>query len=122
MLFATGKAATCDWLKRLIAQHLREDPVFLAIVSNLLRFRYDRWRALPLGKRISYLPSALTGYAVTLLASHMAFRSLKQGSINYWPDTRSRGLKEFVQASSPTLRPSVFSPPQFNPSETKIIL
>jgi len=97
-----------DWLKRLIAQHLREIRYFWRLFPNLLRFRYDRWRALPLGKRISYLPSALTGYAVTLLASHMAFRSLKQGSINYWPDTRSRGLKEFVPGEFSNASPERF--------------
>ena len=85
-----------DWLKRLIAQHLRDIRFFWRLFPNLLRFRYERWRALPLGKRISHLPSALTGYVVTLAASHMAFRFLKQGSINYWPDTRSPGLKDFV--------------------------
>jgi len=85
-----------DWLKRLIAQHLRDIRFFWRLFPNLLRFRYERWRALPLRRRISHLPSAFTGYVVTLLASHMAFRFLKQGSINYWPDTRSPGLKDFV--------------------------
>jgi len=85
-----------DWLKRLIAQHLRDIRFFWRLFPNLLGFRFERWRALPLGKRISHLPSALTGYVVTLVASHMAFQFLKQGSINYWPDTRSPGLKDFV--------------------------
>ena len=89
-----------EWLKRLIAQHLREVKYFWRLFPNLLHFRFERWCALPLGKRISHLPSAVTGYVVTLLASHMAFRFLKQGSINYWPDTRSPGLKDFVPRSA----------------------
>ena len=109
---ATLRARECsdrDWLKRLIAQHLREIRFFWRLFPNLLRFRFERWRALPLGKRISHLPSALTGYAVTLVASRMAFRFLKQGSINYWPDTRSPGLKDFVpdRASEPFITTAI---------------
>jgi glycosyltransferase involved in cell wall biosynthesis len=91
-----------DWLKRLIARHLSSVKYFWRLFPNLLRFRYERWRALPLAKRITHLPSALAGYAVTLLASRMAFSFLKQGSINYWPDTRSPGLKQFVPSRAAT--------------------
>jgi hypothetical protein len=90
-----------DWLKRLIAAHLCGVKYFWRLFPNLLRFRYERWRALPIGKRITHFPSALAGFAITLLASRMAFRFLKQGSINYWPDTRSPGLKQFVSNRAP---------------------
>jgi hypothetical protein len=89
-----------DWLKRLIAQHLRDIRHFWRLFPNLLRFRFERWIALPIAQRITHFPSVVVGYVVALLASRMAFRFLKQGSINYWPDTHSPGLKEFVPAGT----------------------
>ena len=53
-------------------------------------------------------PAALAGFGLTMLAAWLAFRHLKQGSLNYWPDTRSPGLKNLaaegevpVQIASP---------------------
>lgn len=85
-----------DWLKRLIAQHLRDIKYFWRLFPNLLRFRFERWCALPMAKRITHFPSLIAGYFLTLVASRMAYNALKRGSINYWPDTRSPGLKQLV--------------------------
>lgn len=101
-----------DWLKRLIAEHLREIRYFWRLFPNLLRFRFERWRVLPALHRIRCLPSLLVGYGVTLLASHMAYRFLKQGSIDYWPHTRSPGLKQFV----PNGRSNTTSEPLITPA------
>jgi glycosyltransferase involved in cell wall biosynthesis len=90
-----------DWLKRLIAEHLRQVKYFWRLFPNLLRFRLERWKALPLVTRLRFFPSMIVGYAVTLVASRMAFRFLKQGSIEYWPDTRSPGLKQYVPNRAP---------------------
>jgi hypothetical protein len=89
-----------DWLKRLIAQHLREVRYFWRLFPNLLRFRFERWSALPPADRITHFPSVVVAYVIVLLASRMAFRFLKQGSINYWPDTRSPGLKKLLPVGS----------------------
>jgi len=91
-----------DWLKRLIAAHLQEVKQFWRLFPNLLRFRFERWRALPLGLQLRCLPSMMVGYAVTLIASRMAYQFLKEGSIEYWPDTGSPGLKEFASNSAST--------------------
>jgi hypothetical protein len=82
-----------DWLKRLTAQHLRDVKYFWRLFPNLLRFRFERWCALSPGKRLTHLPAAMAGFVITLLASYLAFRFLKQGSLTYWPDTRSPGLR-----------------------------
>jgi len=104
-----------DWLKRLIAEHLREVKFFWRLFPNLLRFRFERWRALPLGMRVRFFPSMMIGYGVTLIASRMAFRFLKQGSIDYWPDTRSPGLKRFVPNHAPTSSSERFISPAIQP-------
>jgi len=57
--------------------------------------RFQRLKGLRGVKRITHLPLALAGLAVTLLASHRAYRALRTGYINYWPDTQSPNLKEF---------------------------
>jgi hypothetical protein len=89
-----------EWLKRLTAKHLAEIKYFWRLFPNLLRFRFERWCALSPARRLSHLPAALAGFAVTLLASYLAFRFLKQGSLNYWPDTRSPGLRNLISSPS----------------------
>jgi glycosyltransferase involved in cell wall biosynthesis len=94
-----------EWLKRLTARHLAEVKYFWRLFPNLLRFRFERWRALSPARRLSHLPATMVGFVVTLLASYLAFRFLKQGSLSYWPDTRSPGLRNLISApSSPSER------------------
>lgn len=91
-----------DWLKRLIHKHVRSIrfgwQLYPGIPGHQFR-KLGRMRGL---RRIGYFPVALVGLAVSLVASGLAFRALKQGSTNYWPDTKSRRLKEHVvSAPSP---------------------
>jgi hypothetical protein len=89
-----------EWLKRLTAKHLVEIKYFWRLFPNLLRFRFERWCALKPARRLSHLPAALAGFVITLLASYLAFRFLKQGSLSYWPDTRSPGLRNLISTPS----------------------
>ena len=103
----TKEGADPDWLKKLTAQHLGNTKYFWRLFPNLLRFRYERWRALPPIQRLTHGPAALAGFAITLLASFQAFRFLKRGSLDYWPDTRSSGLGELAGRNDSSDRLSV---------------
>ena len=87
------------WLKKLTAEHLRRVKHFWRLFPNLVRYRFERWQALPPGKRLTHAPAALAGFCLMLLAAWLAFRHLKQGSLNYWPDTRSPRLKDLLDES-----------------------
>jgi len=89
------EAAEPDWLKLLIAEHMRRIRHSWQLFPNLLTSRFQRLKGLRGVKRVTHLPVALAGLAVTLLASHRAYRALRTGYINYWPDTQSLNLKEF---------------------------
>ena len=89
------------WLKRLIADHLRETQVFWRLYPNLLTARFARLRRLRGIKKLMCLPIAIAGSTLTLLAAWLAWRFLKKGYTDYWPDTRSPGLKEFSLGEQP---------------------
>jgi hypothetical protein len=82
-----------DWLKRRIASHLKEVRFFWRLFPNLLSFRFQRLAKLSGTQRLKHLPAALAGFLLALPAAWLAFRFLKQGSTDYWPDTRSPGLR-----------------------------
>jgi hypothetical protein len=88
-------ASDPDWLKLLIAEHMRRTRHGWQLFPNLLTSRFQRLKGLRGAKRITHLPVALAGLSVTLLASHRAYRALRAGYINYWPDTQSPKLKTF---------------------------
>ena len=98
-----------DWLKRLIAQHLSAIKYCWRLFPNLLRYRFERWRSLHWPRRITHFPSFLAWYVITITASWLAFHSLRKGSINYWPDTRSPGLLRFGGIGAPNLTPKRFA-------------
>jgi len=89
------ETADPDWLKLLIAEHMRRTRHSWQLFPNLLTSRFQRLKGLRGVKRITHLPIALAGLAITLLASHRAYRALRAGYINYWPDTQSPNLKDF---------------------------
>jgi glycosyltransferase involved in cell wall biosynthesis len=102
------EAADPDWLKRLIADHVCRTRHFWQLFPNLIKSRFDRLKRLPRRKRITHLPVALAGLAVSLLASRRACRALRTGYINYWPDTQSLKLKGLARedARPPTAAPT----------------
>jgi glycosyltransferase involved in cell wall biosynthesis len=74
-----------DWLKRLIDAHLGSARYFWQIFPDALSFRFKRWWKMRGLKRVSHLPAALAGFAVTLVACARAHRHFKRGQMHYWP-------------------------------------
>jgi glycosyltransferase involved in cell wall biosynthesis len=89
------EAADPNWLKLLIAEHMRRTRHSWQLFPNLLSSRFKRLKGLRGTQRITHLPVALAGLAVSLLASYRAHRALRAGYVNYWPDTQSQKLKNF---------------------------
>ena len=79
------------WLKRLTGEHLRETRWFWRLYPGLASHRFLRMRHLGWWRRILCLPGALAGACATLLASFLAFRTLKTGSLDYWPKADRMG-------------------------------
>lgn len=94
------ESAEPDWLKLLIAEHMRRTRHSWQLFPNLLTSRFERLKGLRGIQRITHLPVALAGLALSLLASHRAYRALRAGYLNYWPDTQSPKLKDFRPATS----------------------
>ena len=82
------------WLKRLIGEHTRRTLRFWRLFPNALTFRFQRLAMLRGLEKATYLPVAGVGFFVTLIACWMAWRFLKPGYTNYWPDTRSQKLNQ----------------------------
>ena len=94
------EATDPNWLKLLIAEHMRRTRHGWQLFPNLLSSRFQRLKGLRGTHRITHLPVALAGLAVSLLASQRAYRALRAGYVNYWPDTQSPKLKNFRPANS----------------------
>jgi len=81
------------WLKRLIAEHLDQQRFFWRLYPGLVGHPFRRWRALPLAKRVVCFPAAAARLAVTLVAGFAAWRMLKRGCTEYWPQPRREALR-----------------------------
>jgi glycosyltransferase involved in cell wall biosynthesis len=89
-----------DWLKRLIGEHLRRTRWFWQLYPGLLSYRFQRLRQLGPLKRLMCLPAACASTGATLVASFLAYRTLKSGSIAYWPKADRLGLHSVNQPGS----------------------
>lgn len=76
-----------DWLKKLIDQHVARTRRFWWLFPGILGFRWRRLAQMHGGRRLTHLPAALAGFAVTLVACWQAARFLRRGVTNYWPKT-----------------------------------
>jgi glycosyltransferase involved in cell wall biosynthesis len=96
------------WLKRHIHEHIRVTQHCWQLFPGLLSFRFRRLANLRGMRRLLYFPAALLGFFVTLVASWQAFRALKQGGANYWPDTKSLRLGQHLSPaeSAPSALPT----------------
>lgn len=83
-----------NWLKRLIAEHLRRTRFFWRLYPGLLSHRFQRLASLNWWKRSVCFPAALAGFFVALASSFMAYGSLKKGTTDYWPRAERGRLKE----------------------------
>lgn len=73
------------WLKRLLAEHLRNTPFPWRLYPGLAAQRFRHLAKMSLPRRLTCLPAAAAASVATLLASFLAWRALKTGSIDYWP-------------------------------------
>lgn len=74
-----------DWLKRLLAAHLKRQRHFWRLFPGILTFRFKRCWQLPGVRKLTHLPAACAGFAVTLVACARAQRTLRHGMTHYWP-------------------------------------
>jgi glycosyltransferase involved in cell wall biosynthesis len=84
------EAADPPWLKRLIGEHLHRTPYFWKLYPGLLTERLRHWSRLRGWKRWSCAPAVGASFLVSLLASFLAWRALKTGTMNYWPKAPRR--------------------------------
>jgi glycosyltransferase involved in cell wall biosynthesis len=75
------------WLKRLSHEHIRMTRHCWQLFPGILRSRFRPLARMRGIRRALYLPVALIGFFVTLISCWRAFRALKQGCTNYWPDS-----------------------------------
>ncbi len=86
------EAADPDWLKRLIAAHLRRRRFFWQIFPGILTFRFQRLLRQPGLGKLTRAPAALAGFVVTLVACARASRALRAGLTQYWPKANRQSL------------------------------
>ncbi len=73
------------WLKRLIQAHLGKAGYCWRLYPGLVGQRFLHLRNLRGWRKLKCYPAALASSAATVLASWMAYRSLKRGATQYWP-------------------------------------
>jgi glycosyltransferase involved in cell wall biosynthesis len=79
------------WLKRLIAEHLRETRFFWRLYPGLLRQPFAKLKRLNFARRVLYFPVAILNSVVLFFASLAARRALKSGCTDYWPKAQRSG-------------------------------
>jgi hypothetical protein len=86
-------AADPQWLKKLLADHLRRARYCWRLYPGLLSQRFRWLSKLNWSNRLMGLPAAVAGSFGTLLGSWLAFRALRQGCTNYWPKAKRLGFE-----------------------------
>jgi glycosyltransferase involved in cell wall biosynthesis len=81
------------WLKRLISEHVRRTRFVWRLHPGLLGNRFRHLGRLSFPCKLRYLPAALAGAAAALMASFLAYRSLKKGCTDYWPKAQRAGFQ-----------------------------
>ena len=101
------EAADRFWIKRLIAEHLRQTRFFWQLYPGLLTVRWKRLKNLTAWKRTVCFPAAAGSVFVALIASFMAWNALKTGGTEYWP---KKGGKPGTDTCNSTRDQSTASP------------
>ena len=86
-----------DWLKKLIDVHVARTRYFWRLFPGILAFRWRRLAQMRGVHRLTHLPAAIAGFAVTLIACFQAARFLRRGVSNYWP----KAARQTVPDASP---------------------
>ena len=91
--------ANPDWVARLIAEHLRGRS-FWRLFPDALSFRFKRWWRLRGTKRLTHLPAALVGFAVTMIACARARSHFKRGKMHFWPKATRESIQNLAAAKT----------------------
>lgn len=81
-----------NWLRRLIAEHVRRTKHFWRLYPGLLSCRFQRLARLAPFKKVTCFPVAAAGFCVNFLASFLAYQFLKSGCTTYWPQAERSGF------------------------------
>ncbi|MDB6113832.1 MAG: hypothetical protein JWQ62_777 [Lacunisphaera sp.] len=79
-----------QWLRNLIRNHVRDAGHFWLLFPGVCTFRLKRWASQRGWQKARHLPATLVGCGVTMVAAWLAFSSLRQGLLEYWPVKPSR--------------------------------
>lgn len=90
------------WLKRLLAEHLRETRYFWRLFPGALTHRLERLARIKDGREFfRHLPVACLGTGMGVITCWLAHRALRRGCTDYWPDTKSQRLGRFTSPPPP---------------------
>jgi glycosyltransferase involved in cell wall biosynthesis len=84
-----------NWLKELIGKHLRRTKHFWRLYPGFLTHRFRHFKRLNWFGKMMCLPVALAGSLFAIPAGFAAFRFLKSGCTNYWPQADRGSFKHF---------------------------
>lgn len=79
-----------QWLRRIVLYHVGETKHFWDLFPGVCTFRYHRWANRPAGERLRYFPAMVVGSIVTAVSAWLAWRSLRRGLLEYWPQKPAR--------------------------------
>jgi glycosyltransferase involved in cell wall biosynthesis len=73
------------WLKRLIAEHVRQKRFWWRLYPGMGTVGFRRLRHCSVSRRVVCLPAALAHSALVMMSGSLAYGSLKAGCTDYWP-------------------------------------
>lgn len=82
-----------DWFRREVSRHVRETRFFWRLHPGLIGQRWKRLRRFRLARKVLLAPAAAAASLATLVASYLAWRTLKAGDLSYWPKASRMGLE-----------------------------
>ena len=73
-----------DWLKRLLAVHLRKKPFFWQIFPGILTAGFRRLLREPHFDKVTHFPAACAGFLTTVIACARAAQTMRRRMTQYW--------------------------------------
>ena len=91
-----------NWFRRVVERHVRQARYFWRLYPGQLSQGFRRLRKLEMARRMWCLPTAVAWWGLTLIASWLAYRTLKSGCVAYWPKVK-RASADFTDPVSLSL-------------------
>lgn len=89
-----------DWLKKLLAAHLRDRPFFWQLFPGILTYRFKQLLKMPGLRKLTSAPAALAGFVIMLVACARAHRALRRGMTSYWPKANRQTILNVPQVGA----------------------